>query len=292
MQRRGEVWREVERCCGVDLRLAERLDDTDQGDECRVLLQADEVVEQRWDHAAHRLGHDHVAQRLPVRETERACGGVLARVHGLDPRAVDLRHVGRVDEDQRHCSPDHLRRHAPEQLGLGHIGESQRGDAEAEQVDEQDRGNAAEDVGVDDRQQAQREEDGAGKAADHGQPESREEDHDLRDAEDLHVREEGGRDAGQRLPEDLPVEERLLDLVPAGRRDDGDDEDGEEDDRRREGDRDRAPAGAAARQAADDLRAAVFAQGAVTSGSVRCPQAISTRTASVFRQHASPPAPC
>ena len=37
-------------------------------------------------------------------------------------------------------------------------------------------------------------------------------------------------------------------------------------------DRDRAAAGAAARQAADDLRAAVFAQGAVTSGSVQCPQ--------------------
>ncbi len=47
--RRGEVRREVERRRGVDLRLPERLDDTDQRDERRVFLQADEVVEQRRD---------------------------------------------------------------------------------------------------------------------------------------------------------------------------------------------------------------------------------------------------
>ena len=63
----GEVRREVERRCGIDLRLPERFDDTDQRDERRVLLKADEVVQQRRDHAADRLREDHEPHRLPPR---------------------------------------------------------------------------------------------------------------------------------------------------------------------------------------------------------------------------------
>ena len=69
----------------LDLGLAERLDDAEKANEGRVLLQADEVVQQRWDDAAHGLREDDEAQGLPVREPERARGRRLARVHGLDP---------------------------------------------------------------------------------------------------------------------------------------------------------------------------------------------------------------
>ena len=85
-RRRDEIRRAVERRRLVDLRLLERLDDAERADERRVLLQADEVVEERRDHAPHRLGEDDEAQRLAAREAERACGGLLARVHRVDAR--------------------------------------------------------------------------------------------------------------------------------------------------------------------------------------------------------------
>ena len=44
----------------------------DHADQRGVLHQRDEVVEQRRDHLAHRLGHDHVAHRLAVAHAERA----------------------------------------------------------------------------------------------------------------------------------------------------------------------------------------------------------------------------
>ena len=66
-RRRDEVGRAVERRRLVDLRLPERLDDAERADERRVLLQPDEVVEERRDHAPHGLREDDEAQRLPVR---------------------------------------------------------------------------------------------------------------------------------------------------------------------------------------------------------------------------------
>ena len=110
--------REVERRGLVDLRLPEGLDDAEHADERRVLLQADEVVQQRRDHAAHGLRDDHVTERLRVRQPERPRRRVLARVDGLDPCAVHLRHVRRVDE--------HERDGAPEELGGGNAGEAER----------------------------------------------------------------------------------------------------------------------------------------------------------------------
>ena len=62
--RRDDAGREVEGRRLVDLRLAERLDDAEHADERRVLLQPDEVVQERRHHAAHRLRDDHVAERL------------------------------------------------------------------------------------------------------------------------------------------------------------------------------------------------------------------------------------
>ena len=111
-RRRDEVRRAVERRGLVDLRLLERLDDAERADERRVLLQPDEVVEERRDHAPHGLGEDDEAQRLAAREAERARGGLLARVHRLDPRAVDLGDVRGVDEHERDDGPEELRRSA------------------------------------------------------------------------------------------------------------------------------------------------------------------------------------
>ena len=71
---RGQARREVEGRRLVDLRLLERLDRAEHADERGVLLEADEVVQERRDHAPDGLRHDHVAQRLPVREPERARG--------------------------------------------------------------------------------------------------------------------------------------------------------------------------------------------------------------------------
>ncbi len=109
-RRRDEVGGAVERRRLVDLRLLERLDDAEHADERRVLLQPDEVVQQRRDHPPHGLGEDDEAQRLAVREPERARGGLLARVHRLDPRAVHLGDVRRVDEHERDDAPRRTRR--------------------------------------------------------------------------------------------------------------------------------------------------------------------------------------
>ena len=87
----------------------------EDADERGVLHQRDEVVEQRRDHLAHRLGDDHVAHRLTVAHAERARRLGLAPRHRLDPGAVDLGHVGAVGERQPHHAP-------PERRGLAQPG--------------------------------------------------------------------------------------------------------------------------------------------------------------------------
>ena len=96
----------------------------------------------------------------------------------------------------------------------------------------QDRRDAAEEVDVDDRERADREEHGPWKAAENGDHEREDEDEDLRDQEDLHVDPEGREDVRERLLELLAVEERLLDVVPTGRVDDDDGDDQPDDDER------------------------------------------------------------
>ena len=74
-------------------------------DERRVLLQADEVVEERRDDAPDGLRDDDVPQRLRPAEAERARSRLLARVHGLDAGPVHLGDVRRVDEHERRRCP-------------------------------------------------------------------------------------------------------------------------------------------------------------------------------------------
>ena len=69
--------------------------------------------------------------------------GALARVHRLDPGAVDLGHVGRVGERERDPA-EHDR------VGRQPV-EHQRRDAEADQVDDEDRRHAAQHVDEDGR---------------------------------------------------------------------------------------------------------------------------------------------
>src|SRR5688500_2587252 len=79
----------------LDLRLPERLDGAEERNERRVLLEPDEVVEERRDHAPDGLRNDDEPQRLRARETQRPRRRLLARVHRFDPSAVYLRHVRR-----------------------------------------------------------------------------------------------------------------------------------------------------------------------------------------------------
>ena len=76
-------------------------------------------------------------------------------------------------------------------------------------------GHAAEEVDVDDRQRADREERRAGKAAEDRHQERRDEDDGLDDEEDLHVDQEGARDLLEGVAVVPPVQEVRLELVPA-----------------------------------------------------------------------------
>src|SRR5207237_10274634 len=69
-----EVAGEVEVAVRVVRSLRGRLGDADRADNGGVLLQADEVVEQRRDDAPDRLRQDDVPQRLHVRSEERRVG--------------------------------------------------------------------------------------------------------------------------------------------------------------------------------------------------------------------------
>src|SRR5439155_20010078 len=144
---------------------------------------------------------------------------------------------------------------APERRRGRHALQRERGRAEAEDRDHEDRRHAAEEVGIHDRERPQREEHRPGQAADHREQQSEREDEDLRDAEDLHVELERTRDLGERGAELAPVEERAPHLGPARSVRDGDGEQHEEDHRARERDRDAARP---ARTEPEDLRAAVY----------------------------------
>ena len=236
--------REVEVGRLRDVGLAERLHRADDRHQRRVLLQPDEVVQERRDHPPHRLRHDHEPQRLEPREAERAGGSFLARVHRLDACAVDLGDVGRVDEDQRDAAPEQLRR--------GDAGQLERRHAEAQHDDHQDRRDAAEQVRIDDRHQPEREKHRPREAAKNRDPQREDQDHRLADHEQLHVDPEMARDVREPDLDLVPVEERRLELGPARRVDHDQGDRGEHQDRADQGDR-----GAAAGAAAEDAGAAV-----------------------------------
>ena len=128
----GEVRREVERWPASRIWVApEDLDDADERHERRVLLEADEVVQQRRDDAPDGLRQDDVAQRLEARQAERPRRRLLARVDRLDAGPVDL--ATRTPSTARTSATT-----AQKNGSLGTPGMPQRGDAEAEDVDDQD----------------------------------------------------------------------------------------------------------------------------------------------------------
>ena len=110
-------------------------------------------------------------------------------MHGVDAGTEDLGDVSAVGQDQCHDSPD-------EHLVGGSL-QLQCGYAEAEQQDDEQRGYAAEDIDVDGREDAQRQEDRALQTPHEGDSETDDEDERLSDEEDPHVEPEGFEQTGE-----------------------------------------------------------------------------------------------
>src|SRR3954452_13504830 len=230
---------QVEVVAGDDLRLVEGVDGADDVDQRRVLLQRDEVVEQRRDDAAARLRDDDVAQRLGEGEAQRAGGRGLAPVDAVDAGPVDLGHVGAVGQGQGQDGVPLGR----ELLDHRQAGERQ---AEADEVDADDRRQAAEDVGVDGGDGPDRLAGRAGDESRDGDDEAPGQDQDLGDREDVDVGPERAQHEAERAPHQRQEEEGEADRAVVGddERGDGDDQ---EDGRRVA---DRYPGGGAGRGAA------------------------------------------
>ena len=138
----------------LDLRLLERLDRR-RGSPTSAVSFCSPMKSFRSGGITRRTacGRTTERERLAAREPERARRRLLARMHRLDPGAVDLGDVRRVDEDERDDPPEDRR-------GRDAL-DRERRRAEAEQRDHEDRRHAAEEVGVGDRERADREEDRA-----------------------------------------------------------------------------------------------------------------------------------
>ena len=81
-----DVRREVEVSARVDLSPPKDLDQSDRRHQGGVLLQRDEVVEQRRHHPTQRLREYDMSQRLGIGEAQRTRCGPLARMNRLDAR--------------------------------------------------------------------------------------------------------------------------------------------------------------------------------------------------------------
>ena len=139
---RREVGRVVEGARDLDLRLPERLDEPEQRDERRVLLQPDEVVQERWDDAAHRLRERRRSvSAWPRGQAERARRRLLAR------DAPTRSRLGRPRR-RRPSRRARARRSPRRTRDVGTPASCEAGHAEAEQEDDEDRRHAAEEVGV------------------------------------------------------------------------------------------------------------------------------------------------
>ena len=86
---------------------------------------------------------------------------------------------------------------------------------EAEDRDHEDRRDAAEEVGVDDRERAEREEHRPGQAAEHGENSAAGRMIGSAMQEELHVEPERVEDLREAVLVDAPVEEVRLELAPA-----------------------------------------------------------------------------
>jgi hypothetical protein len=119
------------------------------------------------------------------------------------------RDIGRVDQGQRdNRIEERLDRDADD---------PETGDAEAEDVDHEHARQSPEDVDVDRRQEAKREEDRSGQAAQNRDQEAQQEDQDLGDEEELHVHPERPDDRRERPGEDLPLKNEAWTLAQPGR---------------------------------------------------------------------------
>ena len=119
---------------GLDLRGPYRVDGAEHRDQSAVLLQCDEIVEQRRRHPARRLRQHHQSHRAPIVEAKGFGGGQLRRMDRLDARPEDLGHVGGVDQHQRETTEQHrVRRNArqpqPRQAEPDEVQADQQGQA-------------------------------------------------------------------------------------------------------------------------------------------------------------------
>ena len=144
------IRRVVERRGRVDLRLLERFDRAEEADERRVLLQSDEVVQERRNRRGARPGAGRRSERLPARS---------ARASAQRPPGSDAPTRSRRDRPRTRtpCRRARARRFPRTSSRVG-TPQLQRRRAEPEQRDHEDRRHAPEEVCVGDRQRAQREE--------------------------------------------------------------------------------------------------------------------------------------
>ncbi len=152
------------------------------------------------------LRHDDVAHRLRADEAERVGAGELGRVDRLDAGADHLGDVGAVGEHQRHQSPEEQRVWCTPWRPQGRH-------PEAQHEHQQDGRDAAEQVGVDDRDDPQRQHHRrAGRLPHDGDQQRQGQDQHLADQEELDVvGPEGVPDRRERRLGVGPGEEGRLD---------------------------------------------------------------------------------
>ena len=183
-----------------------------------------------------------MAQRLALGQPDRERGVALAAMDRVDAGPVDLGDVGAIGQRERDAAEDHRLRREPSERRLPVLGgDGEGGHAEPDQVDEEDRRDAPEDVGVDRRQEAEREHRRWLREADQGHGQAQNEHADLDDHEHPDVEPEGVEHVRERVLEDLGVEERVPDQRPAGAGDDERRDPAEHDHRRDDGDRHPSP---------------------------------------------------
>ena len=185
--------------------LCDCFEDADDVHERRVLLESDEVVEERRDDSADRLRQHDVTHRLRVAQPEGARRHPLARVHRLDPRAEYLGDVRRVDEGER---DDRVR----EQRSRRQSDVVERRKA-LHHEENKDQRRATEDVGVEDRDTSQRESRTPRQSAHDREQEREHENQRFSDEHDLQVDLEAGPDLRYCAEEVERAEERVQELA-------------------------------------------------------------------------------
>ena len=145
--------------------------------------------------------------------SERAAAVWLQWMLSSPDRYTSATYAPYTSDEREHAEPEQLR-------VAGHV-RRERLDAgerkpEADQVDDDDRGDAAEHVGVDDGERAQRHERAAGQLAHHGDDERPHEHDHLGDEEQLDVPPEAAEQRGAARPDQVPVEHHRADETVVG----------------------------------------------------------------------------